>query len=127
MIEAYLNTRYEPHGRGPDSFDCWGLCRDVRARVFGAGWLPSFGHVVPADKRAVTRAAQEALESALRPCARQPGAIALAWRGRVCIHAGIVIERDGRQWILETDVATGPVLTPCRRFERRFTRVEYLH
>jgi len=126
VIEAYLSTRYEPHGRGPDAFDCWGLCRDVRARVFGAGWLPSFGHVVPADKLAVTRAAGRA-KAALTPCQRHPGAVALAWRGRVCIHAGIVVEQDGRQWILETDVATGPVLTPCRRFERRFTRVEYLH
>lgn len=125
MIEAYLNTRYEPHGRGPDSFDCWGLCRDVRARVFGAAWLPSFGHVVPADKLAMTRAAGEACGSHLRPSERRVGAVALAWRGRVCVHAGIVVEQDGRQWILETDIATGPVLTPCRRFERRFTRVEY--
>ena len=82
---------------------------------------------MPADKLAVTRAAQAAMGSALRPCVRQPGAVALAWRGRACIHAGIVVEQDGRHWILETDVATGPVLTPCRRFERRFTRVEYLH
>lgn len=39
--EPYVGLAYVERGRGPDSFDCWGLCREVWQREFGFA-LPSY-------------------------------------------------------------------------------------
>lgn len=125
MINQYLKTRYRRHGRGPVEYDCYGLARAVRHEEFGRPLMPSYVEVVPDDKRMLTRAAADALEHHLKPCDPKPGAIALAWRGRVCVHVGVLVMADGRRWILETDEGTGPQLVPPRSFAARYPRVEF--
>jgi len=33
LFDELLTKRYAPGGRGPDAFDCWGLCEEVARRV----------------------------------------------------------------------------------------------
>ncbi len=125
MIDHYLNSHYQRHGRGPDAFDCWGLVRDARVRLFNKPMLPSFGSVSPQDKRALTKSARQTISSHLCPCGPGAGAIVTGWCGRLCVHVGIMVELDGRLWVLETEETIGPALVPLRTFRKRYVRTEF--
>lgn len=122
----FLNTRYVAGGRGPHEYDCYGLVRAVRNEVFNFLLLPSHSEVNPVDKEAMTAVCQDILDCTdLKEIPITEAAIATAWAGRRCVHVGIVVQADGRLWILETDEPSGPCLTPVRVFENRYTRVKY--
>ncbi|MGO3714207.1 hypothetical protein [Alcaligenes aquatilis] len=88
--------------------------------------LPSYSETDPDDKAGLTMAASEVREQGgFVEVQRRPGAIATGWRARLCVHVGLVVEADGRLWVLETDVGTGPVLTKINAFEARYTRVVF--
>lgn len=126
MINKYLFTRYKKYGRGPDEFDCWGIVRTARAELFGKDLLPSYAEIDPQDKRALTQACEQVrVDHVFNESVAVAGAIATAWRARVCVHVGLVVEADGRLWVLETDVETGPCLTRIDQFEQRYTKVIY--
>lgn len=126
MINQYLQTRYVKGGRGPFDCDCWGLVRMARAELFGRGWLPSFSQISPDDKGGLTQACEQVrLGGGFIAVRARPGAIATAWAARLCVHVGIVVEADGRLWILETDQGSGPCLTSIPAFEARYTRVVF--
>ena len=119
---------YVLNGRTVLGSDCYGLVRLARVHLFGKPWMPEWTGVRSDDKRFLTQVAG-APPGDIRPCPARPGAIATGWRGSLCIHVGIVLERDGRQMILETDSPErgfrGPRLTPKRHFEKRFLKVIY--
>ena len=126
MINKYLQTRYVKGGRGPVDFDCWGIVRLARHELFGLPLLPSFDGISPDDKPALTKACLAVRDSkGFEPVLPQDGAIATAWRARLCVHVGLVVEADSRLWVLETDEATGPCLTDLGKFESRYTKVIY--
>ena len=126
MILRYLRIPYVEGGRDESGMDCWAMARAVRHEVYHLPLLPSHSEVAPADKAAMTAVAQDIIDcTGLKECTAQEGAIAAAWAGRRCVHVGIVVQADGRLWILETDEPTGPCLTPVRVFENRYTRVTY--
>lgn len=125
MIAHYLATAYRRYGRGPDAYDCWGMVRDARVRMFGKPLLASYGEIGGQDARGMTEAVNATIKAHLKPCAPVPGAMAMGWRGRLCVHVGIVVEADGRKWVLETNDSTGPVITRLRDFEARFLKVTY--
>lgn len=125
-IDDLLQTRYAKFGRGPDDVDCWGMVRLARVELFGLDWLPSHAQVDPADKAGLTQAASQVREQGgFAEVAPRPGAIATAWRASLCVHVGIVVESDGRLWILETDEGAGPTLTRINKFQTRYTRVVF--
>lgn len=126
MINKYLETSYVAGGRGPSEYDCWGLTRVARNEMFGKPLLPLCPFAKPGDYREITSACRSVSESfGLRPGSIDVGAVATAWRGRLCVHVGLVVEADGRRWILETDAPTGPCLTRPSSFESRYTKVIY--
>jgi cell wall-associated NlpC family hydrolase len=126
MIEKYLSTKYVKGGRGPVEMDCWGLVRTARADIFGRELLPAFDGISPDDKKCLTEACDEVrLDGGFIPVEARAGAIATAWTARLCVHVGLVVNADGRMWVLETDEQTGPCLTPIQSFESRYTRVVY--
>ncbi|MGO3868924.1 MAG: hypothetical protein ACTJH7_02505 [Alcaligenes sp.] len=123
-IDDFLRTRYVPFGRKPPELDCWGLVRLARASLFGRAMLPSYSETDPDDKAGLTKAASEVrVQGGFVEVQPRPGAIATGWRARLCVHVGIVVEADGRLWVLETDAGTGPTLTKINAFEARYTRV----
>lgn len=130
LIKGYLATIYSRYGRGEmvdgvRHFDCYGLVREARATMFGKPLLASYGEIGGQMAREMTEAVNDTIQQHLKPCKPSPGAIAMGWRGRLCLHVGIVVQVDGRPWVLETDSATGPVLTKIRDFESRFLKVTY--
>ncbi len=125
-IDDFLRTRYVPFGRAVPGLDCWGLVRLARASLFGRPMLPSYSETDPGDKAGLTTAASEVREmGGFNEVQSRPGAIATGWRARLCVHVGLVVEADGRLWVLETDTGTGPTLTKINAFEARYTRVVF--
>lgn len=127
MIERYLQSSYKEGGRGPMEFDCWGLVRLARHQLYGLPLLPSFGAICPDDKNSLTRAAQHTISQHLQPSRAMPGAIASCWRGRLCLHVGLVVVLDGRLGVLEIDKRISPHWQRLSDFESRHLRVEYYH
>lgn len=125
-IDDFLATKYVKFGRVPPELDCWGLVRLARVELFGREPLPYYSRIDPQDKRSLTEKTLEVRDINLfKRTEIKAGAIATAWRGRLCVHVGIVVECDGRLWVLETDEATGPALTRPQLFESRYTQVIY--
>lgn len=126
MINRYLETTYVSGGRVYPEYDCWGLTRDAKRELFGGVMLPTCAAAVPGKLGAITRAVGDVSGTfGLTLGACKPGSVATAWRGKLCVHVGLVVEVDGRMWVLETDVATGPCLTRVSKFEERYSRVDY--
>ena len=125
MIEKYRSIPYVKGGRDLAGLDCWGLVRLVRSEIKG-DLLPEFDGVDPLDKRALTKSKESCvIDFNLKQVDIKSGAIACGFTGRLCFHVGIVIEVDGRLFILETDEGTGVVLTSPQMFKSRFSKVEY--
>lgn len=123
-LSKYQGLQYEDGARGPDKYDCWGLCREVRHSVCGKALLPSWGHVRNDMPREFTRAYEnESVQ--MEQCAAEVGAICAAFRGRLVIHVGCVVEIEGRLAIL--DISPGATVRWWRipEFERKFTKVAY--
>lgn len=124
-LNDLLLTRYKRFARGPEEYDCWGLARAAWHGIFGKGQLPDLSDVCPTDKRRLTLCAKEVVScEGLGAVRLRSGALATAWRGKICVHIGIVIETtDGRTWILETDEGVGPSLTDPNSFASRYEKV----
>lgn len=128
-LDDLLNVPYVPDGRLPTGADCYGLTRLARAHLFGKPWMPEHGAVQGSDKRALTKAMLHEARN-YTECQPKPGAIATAFRGKLCTHIAIVVDGDGgRLMILETNEPGrgnhGPRLVPVRQFEKRFLKVVY--
>jgi len=124
-VNHYLQTTYADDGRGPHAFNCWGLTRSARHTLFGKPLLPSYDDIDPDDKPALTDACKAVRGTGFHEVSPRPGAIATGWRGQCCVHIGLVVQSDGRLWVLETRRKVGPTLTGIPKFERRFTKVVY--
>lgn len=125
MIEKYRNIPYVKGGRDLAGLDCWGLVRLVRNEIKG-DLLPEFNGVDPLDKRNLTKSKESCvIDFDLKRVDISSGAIVCGFTGKLCFHVGIVIEVDGRLFILETDEGTGVVLTSPQMFKSRFSKVEY--
>lgn len=122
-IGKYLSAPYEDGARGPLAFDCWGLCRSIRAEVFGFSLLPTLGAVGRNKLRSNTAAYRE-LKNGMEECRPEPGAIAAAFRGEYLEHIGVIVHLDGQLKVLDTNPG-GPRIRPVRDFESCYQRVVY--
>lgn len=105
-VNRLLTIPYIDYGRDVRGCDCWGLVRLVRHQLRG-DWLPAFGRVCPDDKRQITQNAATLFAPMREQIQPRPGALAAVWRGRLCLHMGIVILVEGVLAVLETNRATG--------------------
>ncbi len=119
----YRRWVYEDGARGPVRIDCWGLVREVRHDM-GYPWLPSFAECRNTDPRGFTRAYEKQAQE-MQTGAAHVGAIAAAFRGRICIHVGIVVGIDGRLLVLDINPGRGVGVEPLPDFEARFSEVKY--
>lgn len=125
MINRYLTAIYEDGGRELPRIDCWGLTILARQELFGLPMLSSFGEVRHTNQRAFQRAYREQVAAALEECQPFPGAIAAAMHGDLCVHVGLVIEREGRLQVLEINPVSNARVTRLSEFRSRdiFTKV----
>ena len=123
-INSLLTIPYQDYGRTMRGADCWGLVRLVRNQLRG-DWLPAFGSVCPDDKRQITQSAATLFAPMREQANPQPGALAAVWRGRLCLHMGIVIRADGLLAVLETNRATGVRWMRIADYNAMHQRVTY--
>lgn len=123
-LAKYQRMVYEDGARGPDRIDCWGLCREVRYLICGKRLLPSWGHVRKTMPREFTRAYTVESE-AMRVCGPEIGAIAAVFRGKICVHVGVVVELEGALAVLEMNPKKGAGWMRPHDFERQYLKVVY--
>lgn len=123
-LNDFIGKEYEDGGRGPDTFDCWGLARAVRHQIYELPMLPSFGHVRPTMAVEFTRACKE-VSSGMSKCEPEAGAVAAVFRGKVCTHVAVVVEIDGALAVMEATSQTNCRWLRVPDFERRYLKVEY--
>ena len=94
---AYLIGKpYRARARGPDAFDCWGLCTYVWARHFRLTDVPDV-FIDPIDKRAVRERFARAVDdgSGTELVQAFEGCAVLMGRSRAPDHVGIYLAADG--------------------------------
>lgn len=123
MIEDWLKIPYKPYARGWEASDCWGLVCIVRKAIRGDDLPP---YVEAQDKRALTHAAHGMIERGFHQITNPiPGALVAVWRGRLCLHVGIVITIDSRLAIIDSNEKRGVRWQWLPDFERQHLRVTY--
>lgn len=123
-INKYLSATYEDGARGPDKYDCWGLCREVRYEQCGKRLLPSFGSVRNTQPKEFTLAYQAEAKN-MKECEPENGAIAAVFRGALCIHVAVIIEVGNELHALEINPKKGARLMRIPDFESQYLRVAY--
>lgn len=123
-INEYMACPYVAYARGPESYDCWGLVRQVLSDRFGVPVLASFGQIDPDDKAGMTQGFKEVVR-AFELAAPQPGSVAACFHGEWLVHVGVCVEDAGALKVLHTSRRFGPSLDSVRVFQRLSSRVVF--
>ncbi len=109
LADWYSIKLYEPLGRGPDRFDCWGLVLDVLSRLGEPVPLdPMQAALRPGDMKEIFAAHFDA--DHWRDSSPVTGAIAFFPRREAALHVGVCV--------------AGGVLDICRAHGVRFRSLE---
>lgn len=125
MFDRYLTATYVEGGRELPCLDCWGLVILARVELYGLPQLSNFGAVTRLTPVDMQRAYHAEVERALVESEPAPGAIAAAMRGALCVHVGLVVEKDGRLAVLDINPRCTPTIQRLADFEARYLRVIY--
>jgi hypothetical protein len=124
-LSHYLFARYVDGARGDSgAYDCWGLVREVRHKIYGKRLLPSCGAIRKTMPREFTKA-YEAEAASMEVCEPEPGAIAAVFTGRLMLHVGVVVELEGRLAVLDINEKSGARWQRIPAFEAPFSKVVY--
>ena len=123
----YLSTSYVQGSRGPDSFDCWGLVREILATHYGVpeGDIPSFGHVP--DRKAELTKCKEQIQHKFTKGDSVPGSIACHVRRGILFHVGVVVSVDNVTMVLHTSNKYGPALDSLKKFSSMNSAEYFTH
>lgn len=121
--DKYTLGVYVEGGRSWPRVDCYGLVLEVRRDLGLPDW-PEWSEMRKADG-GFASACNEMIRTAVTPCDPGHGAVVAGYRGRVQDHVAIVLEINGALEVLEINPRRNVTLTPLKRFERKFVRVEY--
>lgn len=113
MIEI-MGAPYLDGGRDESGIDCWGLVLWVR-RNLGLPELPSIGSTIRTDKLSASRYYAE-ISSTLSSGDAKAGSIAAVIRGGLFLHAGVVVEADGRKWVMDINPGSTAKLNTIDQF-----------
>lgn len=128
----YVGKPFVDGGRGPDAFDCWGLCRAAYQDALGVD-LPSYGEISARDLVRVARTMSKDCDDGWRMVSKpEEMDIALmrgaAGRGRAIVHVGVMI--NSRR-LLHIEPAAHAAIVPINHFSVRhriagYRRLEWL-
>lgn len=122
-MNQFLEVPYLDEGRTLAGADCWGL--SMLARV--AMGLPDIPLAAGTTRDTVHGMQQEfrRVSAALARDVVQPGALAAVFKRGAFVHVGVVVEADGRLWVLETNPGVGPCLRRIADFNAAYFKVTY--
>ncbi len=108
----YVGLPFEDGGRGPYSFDCWGLVREIYADRLGVA-LPSYGEISARDLARIARTMGGAKDDGWQAI-NVPRALDVvlmrSGRGGSCVvHVGVMV--DGRR-VLHVEAAAATAVVP---------------
>jgi len=115
----YVGKPYKPGARGPDSFDCWGLVRDIYEKRFGIAlpeWIGLTPHNTP--EFPVTRAIVEEWRPELNPF---EGCVVAMSQTVAFHHVGIYLEQNGGKVIHAWSPSGGVVVNTLRELKIAFS------
>lgn len=123
-VTRYLNKKWEPCGRGPDTFDCWGLIYDFYKRFLGVP-LPLY-QVLPSDLRNVSETFSESSGSDMWQRVSNPEAFDVVGLGRKSIihHVGLYLENDGGM-ILHVGDGIPAKAETLNEIRKQYKRIEF--
>lgn len=113
MIEI-MSAPYLDGGRDEKGIDCWGLVLWVRSSL-GLPELPSIGATIRTDKLSAAKYYAQ-ISSTLDSGESKSGSIAAVIRGGLFLHAGVVIEADGRKWVMDINPGSTAKLSTIDEF-----------
>jgi len=111
QLDDLLGKRFEKEGKGPETFNCWSLCREVYKRI-GLKLPPrDYIYDVAARTEAIERGKADfiELEKAEPFCG-----VTLKLAGR--FHMGVVLA-DGRRFI-HCSRKYGVIIEPLKKYKR---------
>lgn len=109
-------------GRDWPNVDCYGIGLHVRKLRGLADW-PRFDNVTR-DAEGLHNFGQ-AFVAGMERCEPCEDAVACCYTASLMRHVGFVIATVNGLMVVECNPKTHVTITPVRRFERRFSRVEY--
>lgn len=127
----YVGKPFEDGGRGPDSYDCWGLVVSVYGRVYGID-LPTYGEVSANDLLAAARCMS--MDSVCSPWRavtepEEPDVALLAGYApdgkrlrRLPVHVGVVVSTNQ---LLHVESGINTVLVPLTHLSVRHRVLGY--
>lgn len=108
----YIGVPFADGGRGPDSYDCWGLVRASYCDVLGVT-LPSYGEISSRDLVRIARSIRDATaESWAVFDTPEPMDVCLMRSGRggrSAVHVGVMVDR---RRVMHVEEASATVVVP---------------
>lgn len=123
-VNKYLRCAYVDGGRGPDTYDCWGLVRAARHYELGLRLLPEYGSLRNTNPREFTKA-YRAESSLMDECKAEHGAIAAVMVGEICVHVALVLDSADGLMILEINPTRGARKLPIHKWVRYHLTVTF--
>ncbi len=111
----YIGVPFEDGGRGPASFDCWGLVRAVYAEILRVD-LPSYGEISARDLARVARAMRDEEDESWVQVSdpREFDVVKMrSGRGGAVVHVGVMVDSSR---LLHVEAATASAVVPLRHY-----------
>jgi len=120
-MNQYLRVPYVDGGRTMAGLDCWGLALRVRADL-GLPELPADPAAIRGNGSAIAAQFWSISESMDRG-EPAPGALAAVFKGSLFVHVGVVVQADGRLWVMETNPDVGFMMRRVSDFIAAYYKV----
>lgn len=120
-LNTYIGKTYLPGGRGPEQFDCYGLCKTIYNEVFNIE-LPDWRDDLskPAIRAGiiagvVSHGTFTELEDPVDGC------FVVCYRSRAAYHIGLFFAGG----VIHADEGHGVIYEPLSRFARKYTKLQF--
>jgi len=123
-MNKFMRVPYVDGGRTLEGLDCWGLVLAVRQEL-GLPGLSDDPLAIRGNGAAVLCQFQGVSSGLVSGQSPRPGTLAAVFKGRLFVHVGVVVEADGRLWVIETNPGVGVSMRSIPDFAAAYYRVVF--
>lgn len=120
-VNYYLNKPYSPHGKGPDSFDCWGLIWHVKLHIQKI-LLPRMEEYLAKNIGEFSKAYKNETKNWIRLDSPQELCIVALGKSINICHCGVVVEG----LVLHSTESVGVRLDSFSDIKKKYKKIEFL-